>query len=176
MTRPTDIQLSAALAEVIDLAREIAKDGSEALRRASAGGDPRGAPGYPTTSGGSGGGRPGGSPADPTAAAVLRSMDPEHPRPLEGLDPIRRIGLGIGSDVREARDTLQRAARSVRQLSEGGTGRVSTVELCAGCSQPAPVVKRLDGVAYHHPDSALTCWREAYDRQRPDTGHRGRAA
>lgn len=65
---------------------------------------------------------------------------------------------------------LERRARGLLPKSEAEVtrGRENTVEVCVECGEPAPKVKRLDGQPYHHPESGLSCWRTAYDRQRPD--------
>lgn len=94
---------------------------------------------------------------------------------LEDDDPVRQAITELFAQLAEAAG-LMRIVDQRRQwlanIHDTARGRPNTVELCTGCNQPAPKVKRLDGQPYHHPDPIdgqpqPQCWWHAY-RKRPN--------
>jgi hypothetical protein len=170
MAKPSKDQLRGAFADIVALAERCNRDADEVLRRAKAGGNPIDALAYPAGSGLDGGGR-GGSELTATERAADRwfprtddhdvetdGAEPANvigPPPGAGADGTRHDGLLFGRLVIEAREAITRAdacRRSVMELDDTEEVRRKTNELCAGCGESAPVVKRVHGAPYHPGD------------------------
>lgn len=80
--------------------------------------------------------------------------------------------FGLLSEATVALHAVNTKRAWVLSIADDNYGRLNTVDLCAGCNEPAPKVKRLDGQPYHHPNPIdgqpqPQCWWHAYRQQRP---------
>lgn len=145
----------------------------ELCRRAE---QPHAHDGYPTSTLGEG---TGGDTPNPTLRAVELSAGGhgyDHDTWLTPADPTGQAIRELFAQLAEAAGLLtiiDRSRQYVFAQEAKVRGRQNTVDLCAGCDQPAVKVKRLDGDPYHHPDPIggepqPQCWWDAYRAKRRD--------
>lgn len=110
--------------------------------------------GYPSSSTAIGGGS--GSGSSPVEQAVITNAPDPANDAAEWVVLMSEL-YAVAKSLDNKRERLR--VKTEKDWAEH-RGRANTVEKCTECNEPAPIVKRLDGLPYH----PAPCWQRAYRR------------